>query len=211
MAPDITLLTHKQKLVYAIIEAYIAEKGFSPTVREIAEALGDKTPAAVQGILNRLEEKGVIRKQSGTARSIQLVTEKSNYGKPAYLPMVKKIHDRTIADLTSFYNVEKYLPVPLDIVQQYPDCLLVRYVENSLQNSGLSPQDVLVVSHGCPIVEGDSILALFQNRIFIRRYYSTDDPDILELKSDGNPAVRERFQKSEIHIVGKVIGKYRKM
>jgi len=61
-----------------VIESFIKSKGIPPTVREIGELVGEKTPGAVQGILNRLEQKGVIKREVGMARSIQLVntTEK---------------------------------------------------------------------------------------------------------------------------------------
>ncbi len=61
---DFNFLTSKQKKVYTAIESFIKENGMPPTVREIGELIGEKTPGAVQGILNRLEEKGVIRKKT---------------------------------------------------------------------------------------------------------------------------------------------------
>lgn len=87
---DFNFLTSKQKKVYTAIESFIKENGMPPTVREIGELIGEKTPGAVQGILNRLEEKGVIRRQPRVARSIQLVQENSNYADHAYLPLIKK-------------------------------------------------------------------------------------------------------------------------
>ena len=75
MSMNFSSLTAKQKKVYSAIETYIKLKGIPPTVREIGEMVGEKTPGAVQGILNRLEQKGVIKRQLGAARSIQLVSE----------------------------------------------------------------------------------------------------------------------------------------
>ena len=58
MAANFNTLTSKQKKVYAAIESYIKTNNIPPTVRELGEMIGEKTPGAVQGILSRLEQKG---------------------------------------------------------------------------------------------------------------------------------------------------------
>ena len=40
-------LTKRQRSVYEFIESYIHEKGFGPTVREIAEAVNLSSPSTV--------------------------------------------------------------------------------------------------------------------------------------------------------------------
>ena len=51
-------LTKRQRCVYEFIESYIHEKGFGPTVREIAEAVNLSSPSTVHVHLKTLEEKG---------------------------------------------------------------------------------------------------------------------------------------------------------
>ena len=82
-------LTAKQKIVYHAIESYVRTHGIPPTVREIGELVGEKTPGAVQGILNRLETKGAIKRQEGMARSIQITTNTTTYVDPIYIPQIK--------------------------------------------------------------------------------------------------------------------------
>lgn len=41
---DFNFLTSKQKKVYTAIESFIKENGMPPTVREIGELIGEKTP-----------------------------------------------------------------------------------------------------------------------------------------------------------------------
>jgi repressor LexA len=91
MSANFSTLTAKQKKVFSAIETYINLKGIPPTVREIGEMVGEKTPGAVQGILNRLEQKGVIKRQLGAARSIQLVSSDNQmYATPVYIPEIKR-------------------------------------------------------------------------------------------------------------------------
>ena len=53
-------LTTRQKSVYEFIESYILQKGYGPTVREIAEAVHLSSPSTVHVHLKTLEEKGYI-------------------------------------------------------------------------------------------------------------------------------------------------------
>lgn len=53
-------LTTRQRSVYEFIESYILQKGYGPTVREIAEAVHLSIPSTVHVHLKTLEEKGYI-------------------------------------------------------------------------------------------------------------------------------------------------------
>lgn len=199
-------LTSKQKKVYTAIETFIKSKGIPPTVREIGEMLGEKTPGAVQGILNRLEQKGVIKREIGMARSIQLVTDNSLYEEPVFIPEIKKITKRNISDLYSIYNVNKYQPMPPMALDAHEDCFLIKCPDNSLDK--VSYDDMLIVSRKYELDDGDIVLVLYDNHALLRYYYENDDPDVLTLKADDDLFGKEEFSKSEATIVGKLICKY---
>ena len=55
-------LSKMQRRIYDYIAACIQEQGFAPSVREIGEAVGLKSPSTVHFHLKRLEEAGVIAK-----------------------------------------------------------------------------------------------------------------------------------------------------
>ena len=63
-------LTTRQKSVYEFIESYILQKGYGPTVREIAEAVHLSSPSTVHVHLKTLEEKGYIVRDPLKSRSI---------------------------------------------------------------------------------------------------------------------------------------------
>ena len=65
-------LTTRQKSVYEFIESYILQKGYGPTVREIAEAVHLSSPSTVHVHLKTLEEKGYIVRDPLKSRSIAL-------------------------------------------------------------------------------------------------------------------------------------------
>jgi len=66
-------LTAVQAETLGFIRAFIEDNGFSPTVREIKEAIGSNSTSRVFEIVHGLEERGAIRRLPYRARSIQLV------------------------------------------------------------------------------------------------------------------------------------------
>ena len=207
---DFNLLTSKQKKVYAAIESFIKTKGIPPTVREIGEMVGEKTPGAVQGILNRLEQKGVIKREEGMARSIQLVTETSQYMQPAYIPEIRKVSKRNIGDLLSMYNINRYIPLPEDMVCESKNCFVIACPDDSHTEKHLRYEDMLVICTDCEINSGDMVLVLYENYTLLRQYFSDADSTLITLKDATSIVDKESFKKDEITIVGKLISKYTK-
>ena len=67
-------LTPKQNQIYDYILAFTQERGYPPSVREIAEAVHLKSPSTVHFHLKAMEAAGVIHRGVGKTRSITLVT-----------------------------------------------------------------------------------------------------------------------------------------
>ena len=65
-------LSHMQQKIYDYIASCIREQGYPPSVREIGEAVGLKSPSTVHFHLKHLEEAGVIEKGAGKGRAIAL-------------------------------------------------------------------------------------------------------------------------------------------
>lgn len=204
-------LTAKQKKVYQAIETYIKLRGIPPTVREIGEMVGEKTPGAVQGILNRLEQKEVIRRQLGAARSIQLVSaENQMYADPVYIPEIKKISKRNVEDLTNIYNVNKYQPFPQDLLAEGNGHIIIRCPDDSLADSGIKRDETLFINTVVDIKPGDIVAVLYNTNTLIRYYYPDQENNTIELKADLDLIDKEVFSPDEIKIIGKLEGRYTK-
>jgi repressor LexA len=201
-------LTAKQKKVYSAIETYIKLKGIPPTVREIGEMVGEKTPGAVQGILNRLEQKGVIKRQLGAARSIQLISESQMYANPVYIPEIKKISKRNIDDLVNIYNINKYQPVSPDFISEGDIYILLSCPDDSLSESGIKLEDMLLINTSTSLKQGDIVLVLYETHALLRYYYTEKDSDKIILKADLDLIGKEFFNPDEVRIIGKLDVKY---
>ena len=68
-------LYKRQRQILDFISQYIQRNGYSPTLAEIAQALGVSSLATVHEHLETMEKKGVIKRREGAVRSIE-ITEK---------------------------------------------------------------------------------------------------------------------------------------
>ena len=70
-----TSLTQAQDELYGWIKKYMKDFQHSPSIRQMMEAMGLKSPAPIQSRLKHLQEKGYISWQEGKARTLQIVDE----------------------------------------------------------------------------------------------------------------------------------------
>ena len=68
-------LTQAQNELYAWIKNYMRDFQHSPSIRQMMQAMGLKSPAPIQSRLKHLQEKGYISWQEGKARTMQIVEE----------------------------------------------------------------------------------------------------------------------------------------
>jgi len=63
-------LTERQQQILNAITSFINEKGYSPTVRELADMVGIKSSSTLYRHLQKLAKKGYITKERGKPRTI---------------------------------------------------------------------------------------------------------------------------------------------
>ena len=68
-------LTQAQNELYGWIKNYMKDFQHSPSIRQMMQAMGLKSPAPIQSRLKHLQEKGYISWQEGKARTMQIVDE----------------------------------------------------------------------------------------------------------------------------------------
>jgi len=66
-------LTSAQQELYDWLAGYIGQHRHSPSIRQMMEAMGLRSPAPVQSRLRHLQQKGWITWQEGQARTLQLL------------------------------------------------------------------------------------------------------------------------------------------
>lgn len=89
-----------EQRVFEYIQTVIAERGYAPSLREIGEAVGLKSPSTVQLHIRRLQEKGLLQKTGGGPGQLFLPKNKNRTG---FLCLTGNLFKAAIYRLNMFY------------------------------------------------------------------------------------------------------------
>ncbi len=202
-------LTPTQERVFNFLKDYLLEKGFPPTLREIASHFGLKGPKAPQKTLNILERKGYIRKVPGISRAIEIL----NYPQFSLthilpVPIVGRV--RAGEPILAVENIEGYINLDRSLVSS-KDVFLLRVVGDSMIDAHIQDGDFALVKPQPNAENGEIIVALIEDEATIKRIFQKRDLIRLE---PANPRMEPSVVKKggkKISIVGKVVGIFRKL
>src|SRR5256885_7973175 len=99
-------LPPRQKSLLTYLKTFLAERGYVPTLAEMAKALGVSSLQAVKGHLTALERKGYLRRHPGQPRAIELL---SNRSKDEGIPILGRVSAGL--PLLAVGNTERVIPL----------------------------------------------------------------------------------------------------
>lgn len=100
-------LTNRQLDVLDFIKRFIADNGYSPTVREIASGMGLKSPSSVQDHLRSLVKNGIITTGKQKSRTIELLVQ-NEYLKDSETTVNIPILENAYKDVT-----KEFIEIPI--------------------------------------------------------------------------------------------------
>lgn len=156
-------LSHMQQKIYEYISRCIREQGYPPSVREIGEAVGLKSPSTVHFHLKHLEELGVIVKGIGKGRAITLA-------EPAVpedqVPIVGNV--AAGSPILAEECIEDYLT--FDTGGRQNEYFALRVRGESMLNAGILPGDLVVVHRQSSVYNGEIAVAMIDDEATVKRY-----------------------------------------
>lgn len=129
----------RQKEIFQFIKAFLLEKGYPPSVREIGEAVGLKSSSTVHGYLSRLEANGMIKRDPTKPRAIDILDERP-WRQNVPVPMLMGIHKG--AALFSERNIRDVYSFPQDMLGTHKKTYLLHMPDDGLQEAGIAEGDV---------------------------------------------------------------------
>lgn len=163
-------LTKKQADVLAVIRSCLRDRGYAPSYREIAEALGLSSPATVHSHVQTLLEKGVIRMgEDGEARSIELVEEEKPFAFAVLLPLAGLI---TAGAPIEAVEQNETMAVPTQFVIDGANSYVLKVKGQSMIEDGILDGDFVVIERNPSPKNGDVVVALLDNAYAtLKRFY----------------------------------------
>lgn len=84
-------ISSRQLAILEFIRNEVRSKGYPPSVREIGEAVGLASSSTVHGHLDRLEKKGLIRRDPTKPRAIELLGQEDSENVHQFVQTVTRI------------------------------------------------------------------------------------------------------------------------
>ena len=156
-------LSHMQQKIYDYIAACIREQGYPPSVREIGEAVGLKSPSTVHFHLKHLEEAGVIEKGAGKGRAIALTAPEVPEDR---VPIVGNV--AAGSPILAEECIEDYLP--FDAGGDSSQYFALRVRGESMLNAGILPGDLVIVHRQATCSNGEIVVAMIEDEATVKRF-----------------------------------------
>lgn len=205
MAP---VLYNRERQSLEFIAQYIQRHGYAPTLIEIAEALGVNAVSTIHEHLERLVQKGFIKKTAGFERSIELIENKVklNENESAIeLPVLGYI--AAGVPLEPHTDPNFYLSVPANLFNAKKTGFILQVKGNSMIDEGILDGDFVVIQHQQDAQNGDIVVAGLPNGLVtLKRIYFEKERIRLE---PANSSMSPIFT-THVKIQGKVAAVYRK-
>ena len=174
-----TKMTRKQQEIYDYIAEYIAQHSYPPSVREICDGVGLRSPSTVHFHLQNMEEKGFLAKD-GKARALTLAqtgevpaatpVERAPVYEEPEIPAGRVPILGTVAAGTPILAqecIEDYLT--FDTNGRDGEYFALRVRGESMLNAGILPGDLVVVHQQREAHNGEIVVALIEDEATVKR------------------------------------------
>ncbi|MBC2581374.1 transcriptional repressor LexA [Clostridium sp. DJ247] len=194
---------NKQLEIFEFIKSQIREKGYPPSVREICAAVDLKSTSTVHGHLERLEKKGLIRRDPTKPRTIEVIENSSNKKEIVNIPIVGTV--TAGMPILAVENIEDVFPIPMDYVKSNNELFMLRVSGESMIDAGILDGDLSIIERTNSAENGEIIVALIENEATLKRFFKEKDHIRLQPENKTmNPIIVPDCQ-----VIGKLVGIYR--
>ena len=160
-----TNLTPKQQQIYQFIRASTQANGYPPTLREIGQQVGVRSPSTVKYHLDNLRTLGLLHWDGGKTRSITLPKDEMVPG-PDQVPVLGNV--AAGSPILAEQCIEEYLPYPTGGHPEEFFALRVR--GESMLNAGILPGDLVVVRQQQTCNPGEIVVAMIDDEATVKRF-----------------------------------------
>lgn len=203
-----TKLSKRQQMILDFIKDEVARKGYPPSVREIAVAVGLASSSTVHGHLERIESKGYIRRDPTKPRAIEIIdlSDESQIPKDIarYAPVIGKV--TAGLPITAVENIEEFIPLPSSTAGPDDNLFVLVIDGESMIEAGILDGDMVIVKQQNTADNSDIVVAMTEdNEATVKRFFKEKG----HIRLQPENATMEPLIYENVTILGKVIGLYR--
>ena len=212
-------ITKRQQQIYDFIRSYQTEKGYPPSVREMAAAVGLSSPSTVHAHLSALEAHGLIKRDKTKPRALEVFEQEGNPDNNlsisqespvaemrgvVSLPLVGRV--AAGMPILAEQNIEDTFTIPTEIASDSSSFILEVH-GNSMINVGIYNGDYIIVREQPSAMKGDIVVAMIDGSATVKTFYKERGRVRLQPEND---AMEPIFADNPT-ILGKVVALLRRL
>ena len=194
-------LNDKEQRMLDYITESIRTDGYSPTVRDIREALGIKSTATVHAYLSKLEEKGYIQKQNGKSRTLR-IGEELSAPTTRQIPIIGRV--TAGMPILAVENFDGYVDFTEGKYRK-EELFALKVTGTSMIEAGILDGDIVIVRQQSVAENGEIVVALVDDSATVKTFYKENGHFRLQPEN----STMEPIIVESLSILGKVVASIR--
>ena len=192
---DTTVLPERQQMILVAIRDWVVEHGYSPSTREIGDAVGLKSSSSVSKHLSALEDKGFLKRGGSVSRPMDVRVFLS--GAPMApgqvsedsisVPVVGDIAAGT--PISAIEHVDEVLHLPRGLVGRGSNVFALRVRGDSMIDAAICDGDTVVVRQTHEAYNGQIVAAMLEEEATVKVYQRRNGHVFLEPRNDAYPVI----------------------
>lgn len=195
-------LTDRQAAVLNFIKEFALERGYPPTIPEIQEEFGIKSPNGVNNHIKALIRKGYLKRDSSRARALDIIGMRDG------IPIVGRV--AAGAPILAEENLEGHFTMN-DIYGHSDDIFMLKVRGESMIKAGIFDGDYVIVRMQQTVEPGEIAVAFIDDEATVKRVYCDGNIVRLVPENDTMRPITVRSTDPTFRVGGKVIGVVRRM
>ena len=201
-------LTKKQEQVLTCIKKFIAEHGYSPSVKEVCDLMNLSSTATVFVHMRHLMTKGYLRQTDNKFRTLEVLVPNEYLETKedvVSVPLLGKIACGNPIEAIEF--PDEYISLPSYMIPKKEEIFTLRCEGMSMKNVGIFEGDIVIVKRASNAKNGDIVVALDKDGFTtLKTFYKENGYFRLQPENETmDPIILDK-----VDILGIAIGLYRK-
>ena len=202
-------LTNKQEKILTTIKKFIADNGYSPSIRELCKLCNLSSTATMFVHLKNLTSKGYINQAGSKSRTIELNVP-NEYDKKSdnviNVPLLGKVAAGN--PIEAIERPNEFFSLPKELIPLKTEVFTLEVNGDSMINIGIYDGDIVIVKRSNTANNGEIVVAMTdENEVTLKRFFKESNHIRLQPEND----YLEPIILNNVTILGKAIGLYRKI
>jgi repressor LexA len=206
-------LSPKQERIINFVTEFLNDKGYPPTIRDIAAGCGISSTSVVAYNLNKLEQAGYIRRHGEISRGIKFLHPQQKGKKLVYIPIVGVIAAGEPIPVPDTGNIipTEGVEVSEELVRGKQDIYALRVKGDSMLDALIGDGDIVLMDYGNSAENGDMVAAWLkeEQEVTLKRFFA--EPNRIRLEPANRQMKPIYTTPDNVAIQGRVVAVIRRI